>query len=82
MSIKATAPVTASRVVDTRKPITSRTGASRAQKARQTLYTAMTILRTSGSDYAADLVTRDIVALNQQLKAYYEAERDRMAARP
>lgn len=70
-----------SRVIDTRKPITSRTGASRAAKARETLYTAMTTLRTSGEDYAADLVSRQVVAINLQLKAYYEAERDRLAAK-
>ncbi|URC18105.1 hypothetical protein SEA_ZENTENO07_4 [Mycobacterium phage Zenteno07] len=70
----------ASHVINADKPITSRTGASRAAKARQTLATAEAILSGNGQTGAAMSCREVIRRINEQLKVYYEAERDRMAA--
>lgn len=76
---------TASRVRDTRKPITSRTALHQADKTRDTLTTAVAILRASGNDAAADRITPDIVRLNLAIRAYYDGEprraEDRVCAR-
>lgn len=70
---------TTSRVRDTRKPITSRTALHQAEKARDTLQTAQAILRNSGGDFPADLITPNIADLNREIRAYYNRER---AGRP
>lgn len=63
---------TASRVRDTRKPITSRTALHQADKTRDTLQTAVAILRQSGNDAAADRITPDIVNLNREISIYFK----------
>ena len=64
--------LTASRVRDTRKPINSRSALYQADKTRSTLQTAQAILRNSGNDYAADLITRNIADLNREIRDYYQ----------
>lgn len=71
------ATVTASRVTDTRKPITSRTGADRATKARETLATAQAILIESGQDILADALTPQIERLHREIAVYYHGLRRR-----
>jgi hypothetical protein len=65
--------ITRSRVVNTAKPITSRTGVDRAMKARETLATAQAILRasTDGPNYAADAIQPNIDQLSAQIADYY-----------
>lgn len=63
--------VTTSRVIDIRKPITSRTGVDRATKARDTLATAQAILLASGQDLLADALTSQIERLNREIVVYY-----------
>lgn len=64
--------VTASRVLDTRKPITSRSGVSKAQKARETLATAQAILEASGHSTAAWQLRAPIEELTREIAVYYE----------
>jgi hypothetical protein len=80
MSTPATPGVTASRVADPAKAITSRTGVNRATKTRETLATAAAILRTSGGDRianetAAMQIDRNIAELNVQISRYYQGLR-------
>lgn len=72
--------VTNSRVADARKPITSRSGANRAIKARETLATAQAILEASGHSTAAWQLRAPLREITEQLHAYYVAERAKMAA--
>lgn len=67
--------VVASRVLDVRKPITSRTGAERAHKARDTLLTAQAIVVASGDLYAAAQIEPRIRELNHQISLYYQQHR-------
>lgn len=65
--------ITASRVVNTAQPITSRTGVNRATKARETLATAQAILRasTAGPNLAADAIQPSIDQLTSHIADYY-----------
>lgn len=69
--------VTESRVVNTAHPITSRTGANRATKARETLATAQAILRasTAGPNLAADAMQTNIDQLSARIYDYYRNAR-------
>jgi len=62
-----------SRVINTRTPITSRSGCARATKARETLETAREILRLSGRHAAADAITPVIAELSSAIAGYYES---------
>ncbi|AKF14358.1 hypothetical protein SEA_VINCENZO_96 [Mycobacterium phage Vincenzo] len=64
--------ITASRVRDTRKPVTSRSAVAQAQKARETLATAKATLEASGDQYAASLLGPHIKALTAQIAAHYQ----------
>ena len=71
-----TTSVVASRVTDTSKTITSRSGVNRAEKTRETLATAAAILRMSTSDkianeVAATQIDRQIDAINVEIIRYY-----------
>lgn len=68
--------IVASRVANTSKAITSRSGVHRAEKTRETLATAAAILRMSTSDkianeMAAMQIDRQIDALNAEIVRYY-----------
>ena len=65
--------ITASRVVNTAQPITSRTGVNRATKARETLATAQAILRasTAGPNLTADAIQPSIDQLSGHIADYY-----------
>lgn len=68
--------ITASRVRDTRKKITSRSALHQAAKARDTLQTAQAILQASGSpQYAIDAIGRDVACLTEAIRDYYDRER-------
>lgn len=62
---------TTSRVRDTRKPITSRSGVNQAHKTLDTLATAAAILRASGDDTASDALTPAIARLGREIRSYY-----------
>jgi hypothetical protein len=65
--------VTASRVSNTQKPITSRTGLNRATKARETLATAQAILLRSEGHHVADAIQPYIDQLSHQIANYYRS---------
>ncbi|AYD82081.1 hypothetical protein I5G60_gp89 [Mycobacterium phage Saguaro] len=70
--------ITASRVIDTRKQVTSRTGADRAARTLDTLETARAILRESGHHLAADELHAPIAELRREIAVYYRQQSRRM----
>jgi hypothetical protein len=80
MSVSATPGVTASRVSNPIKAITSRSGLNKAIKTRETLATAAAILRMSSSDTirneaAARQIDANIADLNVQIARWFKSQR-------
>lgn len=68
---------TPSRVLDTRKPITSRSGVNKASKALDTLTTARAILDQSDDSLTAFMLQPAIDQLSRQISTYYRQEAQR-----